>query len=187
MTVYNLSSFNNIEYDTLGDPYSVNIPVEDIGVGNNSVEMKTGADPATDNGGSPQDKVIYMVALKMLLAYSQPQKTNEGCNWTVEFFDGTTAYMPAPYTYTGPLKCSYNSSTYLARKYDNQSAVNEAVYGLFRNLDKQPVNNPFPTLHDGDGKLDVKFNPNDVAIDTNTIGGVRSLWGPVRIKLILWM
>jgi len=172
---YELSDYGS-NYEPLGDPYTVNIPADMIGEGVNFVKIGTGKSPTESMNASPDDKVIYSVATKTFTGYSEPKKNTEGCNWTVEFFDNSTGVLPAPYGYIGPKNCSYTNATYQLKLYDNQSSIDDAVYRLFSQLDTAPR----------DGRLDVKFDPRDIVIETTTVGGIRSLWGPIRVKLILW-
>ena len=170
---YNLTDYGS-NYKMLGDPYIVNIPIEDVGTGANFVEIRAGGDPSTNAGGSPDNRVVYSVAIRAFTGYTKPKKNTEGCNWTVEFFDDTTENLLVPSGYTGPKNCNYTSTSIV---YDNQSSVDVATYRLFSQLDAAPM----------DGRLDVKFDPEDITIETTTVGGIRSLWGPIRVKLILWM
>lgn len=170
--VYDLTADYSSDYRKLGDPYVINIPASDVGVGENFVEVRTGSSPTNYTGGSEDDRVIYSVAMKTYTGIGEPKQSNEGCNWTIEFYDGSTSVISAPYGYSGPQRCSYNSTNV---SYNKESAVDDAVYRLFSQLDE-----------DQDHRLDVKFDPNSIVIDTKSIGGVRSLWGPVRLKLILW-
>jgi hypothetical protein len=55
-------------------------------------------------------------------------------------------------------------------------AINDAIYRLLDGLD---ANN--------DGVVDVKFDPTMVEFSFSQAGGVRSLWGPINIKLVVWM
>ncbi|RLI90807.1 MAG: hypothetical protein DRO95_05505 [Candidatus Altiarchaeales archaeon] len=170
--VYDLSDYGS-KYELLGDPYIVNIPAEDVETGWNYINISTGKSPSEPTGGSPDDRAICSVAMKTMIGYGEPAFTSEGCNWTVEFYDNTFATIPVPTDYTGGMLCNYtNSSIY----YDNSSAVQDAAFRLFSQLDIMPR----------DGRLDMKLNPDSVVADARVVGGVRSLWGPVRIKLIVW-
>lgn len=157
----------------MGDPYIVNIPVGEVGEGYNYITISTGKSPTEYTGGSEDDRAICSVAIKTTVGYGEPALTSEGCNWTVEFYDNSTAIIPVPSDYSGGMKCNYtNSSIY----YDNESAVQDAAFRLFSQLDVMPR----------DGRLEIKLNPDSVISDAKVVGGVRSLWGPVRIKLIVW-
>ena len=63
-----------------------------------------------------------------------------------------------------------------AKESQGKDALDDAVYRLLRQLD----------LED-DGTVDVIFDPNKVRFELTRAGGVQSLWGPVKFKLIVWM
>ncbi|HLC59625.1 MAG TPA: hypothetical protein VJH34_03815 [archaeon] len=71
VTVYNLSVYavNNANYTTMGDPYIVQIPVDKVVVGNNSVSIDTGFSASNVTGGSPDDKVLFTVAIDASVGY----------------------------------------------------------------------------------------------------------------------
>jgi hypothetical protein len=67
--VYRLSDYG-MDYRILGDPYIVQIPVNLIGEGeNNFVRVETGINPNNATGGSPDDRVIYIMKLKGSVGY----------------------------------------------------------------------------------------------------------------------
>ncbi len=176
--VFDLSSYTSTDYESLGDPYAIEIPVELITEGMNYVDLGCGVGPGSgDVGNSREDKVIYTIAAKPFTGYSEPLRNKEGCLWTVEFYDGSTIDLSVPATYSGIKQCSYTSLTYTLGAYDNESSADASAYALFRQLDSDPV----------DGRLDIIFNPRDIESVTTSVGGIRSMWGPVRVKLEVWM
>jgi hypothetical protein len=66
--VYWLDDYGS-DYRSLGDPFIVQIPVNYIGTGNNSVRIGTGSSPTNATGGSPDDRVIYTIRLKGSVGY----------------------------------------------------------------------------------------------------------------------
>ncbi|RLC76993.1 MAG: hypothetical protein DRJ03_27600 [Chloroflexi bacterium] len=166
-------------YVSFGDPYIVNIPIDKLGEGYNFVNISTGESSTDPKGGSSDDRAIYTLAVRAYVGYGEPKRKSGGCNWTVEFYDGTTSTLLVPLHHPGNEKCSYTNTTYRDREYDNQSAIDDAVYRLFTLLDEY-------TEGERDGRLDVKFDPRDIVIEATTVGGIRSLWGPIKVKLILW-
>jgi len=67
--VYQLSDYGS-NYRILGDPYIVQIPVDLIEEGeNNYVKIETGINPANATGGSPDDRVIYTMAIEGSVGY----------------------------------------------------------------------------------------------------------------------
>ena len=172
-TVYDLNYYGG-NYTLLGDPYKVDVPAYLLGVGLNNVTIFTGESQSSNTGGSPDDKAIYTVLIKTGVGYGEPLEQTEGCVWTVEFYDLSTQTIKIPYDYAGGWSCSYTSA---GISYSNQSAVSDAAYRLFRQLDVSPT----------DGRLDVKFDPEHMKTESTIVGGVRSLWGPLEVKLVLWM
>jgi hypothetical protein len=78
-TIFNLSNYGN-DYSILGDPFIVQIPVNYIGVGNNSVRIGTGFSPINATGGSPDDRVIYIIRVKGSVGYGNLNETCEGAS-----------------------------------------------------------------------------------------------------------
>jgi subtilase family serine protease len=180
---YLLSDYSGTgDYGLFGDPYVVSIPADQLGAGLNFVNISAGRRLGFNYpvGGSPDDRAIYTIAVKAHVGYGTPkQGYGDGCNWTVQFYDGTTANVLVPSYYMGPKTCNYTPGTFDKSQYDNSSAIDDAVYRLFTALD-------IYSGKDANGELDVKFDPEDIAIESTITGGVRSLWGPARVKLILW-
>ena len=56
-----------------------------------------------------------------------------------------------------------------------EDAYDDAAYRLFTKLD-----------FDGDGKLEVKFDENNLAVDSLTVSDIPSLWGPAIIEVRVW-
>jgi hypothetical protein len=167
-------------YESFGDPYTVNIQLDKLSAGLNFVNISAGIDRDNSVGGSGYDRAIYTIAVKAHVGYGTPKKSyGEGCNWTVQFYDGTKANVMVPSYYMGSKTCNYTPGTFDKGQYDNSSAIDDAVYRLFTALDIYSGEDP-------NGELDVKFDPEDIAIESTITGGVRSLWGPARVKLILW-
>jgi hypothetical protein len=98
-----------------------------------------------------------------------------GCIWNIQLENGTSLNdLKIPSTYSGSDRCVYNNTNHLP--YVGNDSLNDAVYRLLVGLDL-----------DSDGQININFDVNSLQFDTATTGGVRSLWGPVRVKLILWM
>jgi hypothetical protein len=123
--VFWLAYFGN-NYRILGDPYIVQIPVDLISAGNNSVRIGTGIGPNNETGGSPDDRVIYTMRFKGSVGYG----------------------------------IAFNSS-----ELANQDAVQRLI-DKTRNY------------------VDVTMD--DIDTRTETISGIRWLWGPSLLKVIVW-
>ncbi len=169
--------YPGVPYISLGDPYIVNIPDPEVvvRVGEyNNVTIKTGNSETERTNCSADDRAIYTMRIKSIIGYGDVYSYSEGCLWKVEFEDGSFMNDTAiPITYAGVNNCSYTNSSI---DYYESDAINDAVYRLLEGLDL-----------DKDGRVDVIFDPAAVEFKTSSTGGVRSLWGPVAIKLIVWM
>jgi hypothetical protein len=169
--------YPGVNYSFLGDPYLVNIPDPEVAVKSgeiNNITIGTGNSPTERTNCSADDRVIYTMRIKTLTGYGDVHSYSEGCAWDIEFEDGS--FMDGariPLSYPGGNNCSY---TNLLISYHEDDAINGAVYRLLRTLDL-----------DKDGRVDVIFDPMAVDFKTSSTGGVRSLWGPVVIKLIVWI
>ncbi|MBI2651935.1 VWA domain-containing protein [Candidatus Woesearchaeota archaeon] len=168
-TVYRLSDYGN-NYQILGDPFAVNIPVSNINQGSNSITISTGINSTASTNGSSDNRVIYTLLLNGFADYSSVVAKSDGCSWTVSFEDGTATTIKVPSTYNGADICSFSSKIY-----DINDALDNAVYQLFSNLDI-----------DKDGKLDVNIETDNLNVNTLTISKVPSLWGPAIIEIRVW-
>ncbi len=170
---YKLDNFGN-NYRILGDPFIVQIPAGYINSGEyNWVEIRTGDDPTQDTGCSEDNRAIYTIRIPGRVGYGNVFPEKRGCVWTIEFEDNTMLEMRIPENYNGSDKCSYREGNI---SYDTQDAIDDATYRLISQLDSNE-----------NEKIDIKFGPEMIRFDHSRAGGVRSLWGPITIKLILWM
>jgi hypothetical protein len=173
--IYNLSYYGD-DYTQLGDPYFVQIPVQDVQKGNNTVRISTGVSPSNNTGGSPDSKVIYTVGIDLSINYSEIYGKAEGCNWYIEFEDGTNATLPIPANYTGNNTCIYlQNGTVYEPGSAQQDSVNSAVEQLLAQLD-----------FDQNGLLDVNIDRMDLQLDVIALPGVPYLWGPTIAEVRTW-
>lgn len=173
-TVYKLSDYGN-SYQSLGDPFSVNIPAGYMNNGNNSITISTGINATNSTGGSSDDRAIYTLSLNAFSGYSNVAATADGCAWNVAFEDGTFSTIKIPPGYSGTGTCSYTPLTWASGDFDQNDALDSAVYQLFTNIDI-----------DKDGKLDVIIDENSFNVNTLTISKIPSLWGPAIIEIRVW-
>ena len=177
LEVYKLwCQYPGVNYTALGDPFIVNIldPEVNVKAGEfNNITVETGKSPSERTNCSADDRAIYTLRVASQIGYGNIFAKSEGCVWNIEFSDGTfTNDVRIPTSYPGSDTCNYTNASIV---YDTEDAMDDAVFRLFQSLDE-----------DDDGRLDIKFNPEMVEFKTSTIGGVRSLWGPVVLKLIVW-
>ncbi len=162
------------DYSIIGDPYIVHIPPTMINSGqNNSILIGTGDNPTTPTNCSKYNRAIYTLRLSGRVGYAGVFAEKDGCNWTIQFEDGSSMNEAIPVEYNGTKQCSYTGTNVT---YDLNDAVDDAAFRLLRQLDIQPNN-----------KLDIKFDSNMLEFDFSRSGGVQSLWGPINMKLIVWM
>ena len=114
--------------------------------------------------------------LSARVSYGDVFPDRNGCKWTIDFFRGTTLNETIPSTYTGNKTCSYTASNHDRGPNVSSDAINDAIYRLLDGVDAT-----------NDGVVDVRFDPAMVEFAFSQAGGVRSLWGPINIKLVVWM
>ena len=168
--VYNLSDYGN-EYLQLGDPYSINIPVSQVN-STNTVNLTTGLSPTNSTGGSIANKIIYTILQSDVAAYSSITSTSDGCQWTIDFEDGTNTTVNVPNDYNGTENCYYQTSNQNVS--NNNDAMQAAVLKLFELLD-----------YDNDGSLDVLFTNQDLQITSSEISGIPFEWS-TEIQVRTW-
>src|SRR3989344_2878516 len=168
-SVFNLSEYGK-NYVDLGDPYVINIPINKINYGENSIRVSTGLSPSNSSGGSPYNKIIFSL-IKDISSYSPIVSSANGCAWTIEFEDGTTSVMNVPSNYSGGESCYYTSSNIA---YNNNDAIDSAIFNLLSNLDLNSNN-----------KIETKFSENDVSISSVEITGIPFTW-ETEVQVRVW-
>ncbi len=162
------------DYSELGDPFVVNVPAEYVVEGeNNTITIETGDNETSRAGCSLDDRAIYTMRVSGLVGYSNIHTTSMGCEWTLEFEDSSTFTADIPSYYNESDRCYYTTSNIT---FDESDAVDDAVYRLLTNLDV-----------DDDSQIDLLFDPAMIDFELASAGGVQSLWGPAKFKLILWI
>ncbi len=173
--IYKLADYGQ-DYTILGDPYFIQVPVQNVQQGNNTARISTGISPQNYTGGSPDNKVIYKVGVDLAINYSDIYGKAEGCTWYVEFEDGTNESIQIPSNYTGSNLCVYyHNGTVYTPGSAQQDSINSAVEQLIRQLD-----------FDQDSLLDVNIDKNDLQLEIIAIPGVPYLWGPTIAEVRTW-
>ena len=167
--IYRLSDYGN-NYVSLGDPYIVQIPVNNLNQGPNDITISTGISPGNSTGGSKDNKAIYTLLLSGASSFTGVLDYALGCNWFLEFEDDTSSTIKVPFTYTGTSECNYTTATYATN-----DVYNVAAYGLFSQLDL-----------DKDGKLEINLVSQNIDLDSVLISKVPSLWGPAVVEIRVW-
>jgi hypothetical protein len=166
--------YGALQYPMLGDPYLIQISPDYLpSAVNNTFTVGTGDSQSARTSCSLDDRAIYTIRLRMTVDYGDVYPNADGCIWTVEFEDGSTMTTTIPTTYNGTKQCYYTSSNVTTGTYDS---MDNAVYRLMNHLDI-----------DKNGRVNVIFDSSSVNFEIGRAGGVKSLWGPTKFRLILWM
>ncbi len=158
--VFDLGIYNS-SFINLGDPYAVDVPINNIVHGNNTVRVFEGLGTTNYSAGSLYNKIIYTI-IKNISSFSPIVASAQGCLWTIEFDDGTAANISVPSNYSGSGTCSYTSSNIA---YNENDAIDWAVLNLLNSTDL-----------DSDGKVDIKFTDAELNIDSSVIEGIPFTW-----------
>jgi len=167
--IYLLSDYGE-NYVGLGDPYTAQIPVSYLSQGSNDITISTGISPTNSTGGSKDNKAIYTLLLGGTSSFTGVLAYALGCNWYLEFQDGTSSTIKVPSTYTGTSECNHTGADYATN-----DAYNVAAYELFSQLDI-----------DGDGRLEVNLVSQNIDVDSVLVSKVPSLWGPAVVEIRVW-
>jgi len=159
-TFFDLSAYG-ATYTELGDPYVIHIPISKTIKGENKVNISLGLNPNNLTDGSQYNKIIYSV-IKNVSSFSPIVASAEGCQWTIEFEDQTNETMKIPADYNGTSICSYTSDEI---SYNNNDAIDYAIYKLLVLLDLN-----------SNGRVETKFNEDDLQIDSTEINGIPFVW-----------
>ncbi len=158
--VYNLNTFGS-SYTKLGDPYSVILPVASV-LAQNTIILTTGVAPTNITIGSASNKIIYTIA-KNFSSFSPILATAQGCNWNIQFDDGTNLTLSAPIGYNGLNQCYFPSNGGLT--HDTNDAFQVAVYNLLLQLDL-----------DNNNLIDPKLTEQSLQIDMSHVTGIPFTW-----------
>jgi hypothetical protein len=139
---------------------------------NNTFYIMTADSPSNETGCSPDSRAILTVKMGGTVSYGDVLPSADGCIWEIDFQDGTSLNAPIPSGYTGSANCYYTPSNI---SFIETDAMADAMGRLLPRLDL-----------DGDGRIDIKFNPDLLSFDVGRTGGVRSLWGPAQLQLVVW-
>ena len=171
-SVYNLSQYG-LAYNNLGDPFIIHVPPSLLSVGaSNTIALSIGQDQANHTACSLNNTLIYTALVNSSTARSGVYANAIGCNWTVQFADGSLGNIVVPTTYAGNNSCSYTNASI---SYKSNDAYDVALFNLFRQLD---FNN--------DGHVLVNIGSQDLEIIVTLVGQVPYLWGPSLIEFKVW-
>lgn len=162
-TIYNLSSYGS-DYISLGDPFVINLPAYLIGNGTSVVSLTTATGPQNVSGGSDANKIIYTLQ-KNSTAFSPIVAIAGGCNWNVEFEDGSFVNVTIPSNYNGTDICYYNYLNSGSQIANDNDAFQISVANLLHGLDI-----------DLDGRIDFIFSQEDLQVSLSEVSGIPFTW-----------
>ncbi len=168
---YNLSRFGQ-NYFYLGDPFVIQAPVNYLSTGLNNLTLRVGDSPSNHTNCSSHNKLVYTVLINSTIQRGNVLSKAEGCNWTLQFEDGSFDSILIPSYYSGTKQCSYTNTSI---SFDSDDAYDVAAYRLFTNLDL-----------DNDGKLFVNLKAEDLEIVITSVESVPYLWGPSILEVRVW-
>jgi len=171
---FDLGGYNS-SFVSLGDPYVVNIPLERIFYGNNSVRVSIGLNTDNYSAGSENNKVIYSL-VKDVSSFSPIVASAQGCNWNLEFEDGSNLELSIPSNYSGSDQCYYNSTIpdFSHAIFNNNDAIDYAIFNLLSDLDLN-----------SNGKIETKFSDQDLTINSIEIEGIPFTW-ETEVQVRAW-
>lgn len=169
--VFNISVFAD-NYTFLGDPFLVSIPPSLLTAGNHTISYFTGDNHLNTTNCSLDNVLIYTGFVNSSTSRSTVVDKALGCNWTVDFEDGTTETFAIPEDYLGAKKCNYTSASI---SYDQFDAYDIAVFSLLNQLD-----------FDDDGEVFVNLAAEDLEIFVSLVNEIPYLWGPAIVEVTLW-
>ncbi|MBN2881102.1 VWA domain-containing protein [Candidatus Woesearchaeota archaeon] len=170
IAVYNISEYG-VNFTNLGDPFIVSIPTQLL-TQTNTINISSTDVSMNDTFYSNNNSIIYTLSIDASTGYTDVLEFNEGCNWTIEFEDISTAQLSIPSSYSGSKTCEYSNSS---KSFNSSDTIDVAVYNLLSKLD-----------FDKDGRVFVKFNENDFEIYLMSIPKVPYMWGPSIIEMNIW-
>ncbi len=157
--VYRLWQYGQ-EYRDLGDPFHVQIPPGMVTAGTNNISVDTGVNRTEPRGGSPDNRVIYTLAVDGTVSYGLAFGKAEGGTTTIQTVGGPVTLQ------VGNTSDGWNTSN---------DAVDNATARLLAHLDV-----------DDDGVIDVQLSDEDLVIDSQGASGLEWLWGPAAVSLEVW-
>ncbi|MBN2101578.1 MAG: hypothetical protein JW716_01765 [Candidatus Aenigmarchaeota archaeon] len=188
---YWLGNFSD-DYETLGDPYTINIPVEYLSSGgNNSVRIGTGLVPENGTGASPDDRTIFAISIGGigLVGYSGVFPKLNGTTVTIwSDLDGDNIADKSFVVEVGP-----NPSDVFDPMNDS---IDDAFMRLIDKLnfiyDSNPdgygngtASNPYDGVNQTN-PIDIEIT-SDISFNSNYISNVPSLWGPAILEVRTWI
>jgi hypothetical protein len=170
-TVFNMSNYF-VPYYRLGDPFVVQVPADELLSGYNTFTISTGDSVDNRSPCSNHSSFIYTALIPSVTSRTDVKEEQVGCNWLVDYEDGTTDSLVVPSGYTGSNNCTYRTGNIT---YNNDDTYDVATYLLLKQLD-----------FNDNGKVLVNVNKFELEITTTIVGQVPYMWGPSLMRVDIW-
>jgi hypothetical protein len=169
-SVYDISALGS-SFINLGDPFVFRLPNNLIS-NSNSLLLNTGFLVSNMSlEGSLSNKVIYQV-VKNFTSFTGISSRAEGCIWNVSFFDGSSALISVPASYSGANRCTYNNLSSPA--YNPNDAFQSSCLNLLSSMD-----------FDSDGLIDVLLDSSELSVSSSEFSGIPYSWG-TEVEVRAW-
>jgi hypothetical protein len=172
--VFNLSRFST-DYNTVGDPFLVGIPVNYLDAPNNTIQLLIADNTQVATNCSSNNSVFYSGLINSSVPRSSVLSKAIGCHWTLEFDDGHFLNVTIPPFYSGAQNCTYTNASHDANSFDPNDAYD---YGVFHLMEQLDFNN--------DGRIFVNLQAADLEIIVTVVTRVPYLWGPTLASVEAW-
>ncbi len=114
------------------------------------------------------------------VGYGESFRRNRGACWEVQHLGGITSPVPVPQSYSGGV-CMLPDYTY-STGFDPTSVeatTDASIDAMYRLLNG--------TLDaGGDGEIDLLYNDENMSFNVESSLGVQSMWGPMKVRLVVW-
>ncbi len=200
ISAYNLSTYSPL-YTSLGDPYQFNIPTQLLNSGNNTVSVGIAIDGYnTTVNCSANNTIVYTIGINLSTERSRVVPNSVGCNWTIQFPDGSLSQKSIPSSYNGSNICAYRQHIEYYNITNISNVINITISTNLSNLTPGLIfitnitrnitydeNDSYQlgafTMFDRldfkkDGTLFVDLNADDLEVIVTTVSKIPYLWGP---------
>jgi hypothetical protein len=160
----------------LGDPFILGVPHHFLDPENSeySLEMETANSTIDEGSCSKNNKLIYSAYLPSVYSeYAQAKKKAGGCIWTIDFEDGTTKEISVPSDYEGTDTCQFTET--VQEIMDDEDSTQGVMLNILNKMDI-----------DGNHKVDISFEEDDLVSTTETTTKIPYLWGPALLEVRVW-
>jgi hypothetical protein len=168
--IFHLAKYSDY-FQEMGDPYIISVQVSDIMRNEENIfTVHTGISIENTSSGSEDNRIFYTFVVKNFAESPQVGDLARGCEWELEYTDGSKSTIKVPSNYAGIDICYYKNATY-----NDNDSIDLAAYALFSQLDLN-----------GDGTVVVRIDDNNLVAEHSVIDNVPSMWGPSMSEVRIW-